>query len=211
MEDVTDFAPAAVYEQPVDEEFLNPACVTALAAIRGNTAGKKRQAVLRIAFAQASGMTMRQILDGERTVARTTWYRCWRREPEVVAALEVLTSRALEWRSAETERVQRRATNEVRRTLARASIEAVQSLRALAIDPKQDVHVRMEASTSLLGMVEKVLGERLALAQHGTPIQLDEDLMDALIEQQLECIAFEREEARVLRAAEARVRERRGG
>lgn len=193
METPLDTPNAVALQHPDEMEFLDDLCVDALTAIRGHTAGKKRAAVLHIAIARASGLTMQEILDDGRTVGPGTWYNNWRNEPEVQDALEILTDRAMRWHDRETARVESVALSECQRALAWASVDAVNSLRAIAIDPEVSPKARMDACTALLGMAQAALAQRLALVQRGTVFAVDTSGVDVVLERELQRAADMRE------------------
>lgn len=189
-------APSFIYSNPeadTELDFLDDACRAALDAIGGRSAGRKRWTVVRLVLGRMNGVQIKEVFADRRTCAASTWYDYWQYEPEVRVAYTLLLKRAFLWREQETLNIEIQAANCRRRALALASLDAVESLRAIVTAPEAPVKVRIEACLMLLAVVDAVVAGRIALVEHGKPLPLNVEGLDELIGQELERLTAEYE------------------
>jgi hypothetical protein len=172
-------------EQEQQAEFLDAACREALAAIRGNEAAKKRATVLLLAIAEATMQPLSNVFRDPRACNKRVWYQKWQKIPEIAAALELLTARALAWRDAETARIEAQAAQQRNRALALGSLDAVQGLRDIALDAEQPAKDRIEADAMLLALADEQAAARIVTLRKGTPLPVEVEGLDALIDYEL--------------------------
>jgi hypothetical protein len=151
-------------------EWINSAVLTALDAIQGQMANKKRDTVLLVAFAVANGLSVEEALRDPRVCNRRIWYQKWVKDPIIKNAVDVCTARALEWRDSETARIESQATQARRKALAMASVSAVRGLEATALEVRGKDGI--EASKTLLALSDDEMAARLVQQQSKAPIQV---------------------------------------
>lgn len=174
-------------------DFIDDACRAALDAIGGRSTERKRWTVVRLVLARLNGTRIRDVFEDPRTVTASMWYRRWQYEPEVRVAYALLLKRAFLWREQETFNVEIQVASRRRRALALASMDAVESLRAVATDPETPAKVRVEACLMLLAVVDELFAGRIALVEHGKPLPINVEGLDEFIGQELERLTAEYE------------------
>lgn len=154
-------------------EWINTAVLTALDAIQGQLANKKRDTVLLVAFAAANGLSVEDALRDPRACNRRIWYQKWVKDPVIKNAVDVCTARALEFRDTETARVESQAAQARRKALAMASVSAVRGLEVTALEVRGKDGI--EASRTLLSLSDNEMAARLVQQQSKVPIQAPTD------------------------------------
>lgn len=172
-------------EQEQQAEFLDAECRDALAAIRGNEAAKKRATVLLLAMAEATMQTRSNVFRDPRACCKRIWVQKWQKVPEIAMALELLTARALAWRDAETARIEEQAAQQRHRAIALGSLDAVQGLREIALDAGSPANHRIEADAMLLALADEQAAARIVTLRKGTPLPVEVEGLDALIDYEL--------------------------
>lgn len=172
-------------EQEQQAEFLDAACREALAAIRGNEAAKKRYTVLLLAIAEATMQPLSNVFRDPRACNKRVWYQKWQKLPEIAKALELLTARALAWRDADTARTEAQAAQKRHRAIALGSLDGIQSLREIALDAEAPAKDRIEADAMLLALADDQAASRIVTLRKGTPLPVEVEGLDALIDYEL--------------------------
>ncbi len=189
-------APSFIYSNPEADtvlDFLDDACRVALDAIGGRSAGRKRWTVVCLVLARLNGAPIGEVFADPRTGSASMWYEHWQYEPLVRTAYTLLLKRAFLWRERETLNVEIQATHCRRRALVQASLDAVESLRAIVTDPEAPVKSRIELGVMLLAMVDEIIAGRVAMAEHGKSLPLNIEGLDEFIGQELERLTAEYE------------------
>lgn len=125
-----------------------------LAAIPGPHQVKKRTTVIRLAFALANQQAVKDVFDQPDTCAEAVWYGKWRSRPEIRAAFQACYARALEWRDAETARIQAAYRAQRLQSVARFAASAPAALAEVMSDAGQRGGDRINAAMKLIGLAE---------------------------------------------------------
>lgn len=173
----------------VIESWLDGETRAALAAIRGAEAVKKRQTVILLASATASGTPWARVFEDERACNQRVWYQKWQYKPEIHAALELCTTKALAMVDEETARVESKALRERRRAIAEGSVDAVRGLRSTALSQEDRADYRTDASAMLLALADDELAARVVALTKGQALRVDVEGLDGLIERELARVA----------------------
>ena len=119
-------------------------------------------------------MPWTDIFDDPRVCNQRVWYQKWQYDEAMAAALELATARALAWRDSRTAAIEARATQERRRSIAVASLDAIQGLRMTALNRDDRADYRTEASRVLLSLADGELAERLAASgARALPVEVE--------------------------------------
>jgi len=183
--------------------WLDVEAQAALGAIRGAEAAKKRATVILLASAAAADTAWARVFEDARACNQRIWYQKWQKVPAIAHALEVCTGKALAFRDAETARVESQALQARRRAIAQGSLDAVQGLRITALNREDRADHRTDASALLLALADDELAARVVLVKKGTPLPVEVEGLDALIERELETMAARGEDDAVSAVAES--------
>lgn len=171
-----------------DAGWLTPEIQAALNRVRGGKVGKRRETIIRVAFARAMGQTLEPIFRLPGVINQRVWYQVVKPLPTVQAAYELCFERALAWRDAETARMEAEYANERRRVIAEESVSAVRGLAMTALRVIDRADYRTEASKVLLRLADPELAVRL-VDEKGQAVPVAVEGLDALIEHQLDRVA----------------------
>lgn len=152
--------------------------LVALGEIRGQHAAKMRATVALLAFATAAGTPLARVFEDERACNERIWYQKWQHIPSIKRALERCTIRALAWRDEETARIEARALQTLRRTLAEGRLDAVTGLRQTALE-KRDGSGIDAARTLLQARSTGDANAPVALDEVGGPAAMPVEVVNA--------------------------------
>jgi hypothetical protein len=136
------------------DEWMTEEIRTLLGAIRPPHLEKKRKTILLVAFAKANAEPLKPIFGREDTCAESIWWGKWSRQPDIAAALEACTQRALEWADDETVTIEAKYRNDRRRSVARWAAAAPDALASVMADKGQRGSDRINAAVTLMKLAD---------------------------------------------------------
>lgn len=146
--------------QPGDN-WLTPGIETLLQAIPGPHEAKKRQTVIRLAFALANQVPAEQVFALRETCDRRIWYMKWQHDPAIKAAFEACYARALDWADRETALLEEHYRRIRRQSVAKWGARAPDALAAVMLSEVQRGGDRISAANALMGWADPKAAEQV--------------------------------------------------
>lgn len=134
----------------IQEKWLTEEIQEKLRAIQNPHAAKKRTTIIRLAFAQAMQVPIREIFSQKDVCNEATWYTKWQYEPEIRGAYDACCRRALDWVDEELAAQEEHFRRARRHAIAKWSAEAPQALAAVMLGQEQKGADRISAANSLI-------------------------------------------------------------
>ena len=177
---------------PTDSQSLLDAELQRLCgAVRGEHAAKMRYTAIRYGIARGTpGVAEDSIFcaeadDADLICARSTWYGKWKKRMPIRRIWEYVEELVRTHREQETVAVELEAQQQMRRAIAEGATDAVQGLRSTALAINDRADYRTDASKTLITLFDEGLGARLAMQDRGTPLSVEVENLDDLIEGEL--------------------------
>lgn len=131
-------------------QWITEEIIELLNAIDGTHIRKKRNTVIKIAFARASEQPLVKVFGQPDTCNESVWYMKWQHDPAIRAAHDACYKRAMEWTDEETARLESHYRRERLRSIARWAAQAPDALAAVMLDMDQRGSDRISAANSLM-------------------------------------------------------------
>lgn len=170
--------------QPGDN-WLTPEIETLLKAIPGPHEAKKRQTVIRLAFALANQVPAEQVFTLRETCDRRIWYMKWQHDPAIKAAFEACYARALDWADRETALLEEHYRRMRRRSVAEWSAKAPDALAAVMQNERERGGDRISAANALMGWADPKAAEQVRPASPASTIEQVVNLVNNLADDEL--------------------------
>ena len=154
--------------------WLTPEIRSALAALTGDHAAKKRATVLAVAFAVAYGDSVKKVFERDDTCAENIWYGKWKWESEIEAALKLCTARAIVFRDDQTAADELRFRLIRKRLIAEYAAEAPKALAQL-MRQSLDATEKRKAANDLLNWAEPETAQKIGNADRGLNVSITAD------------------------------------
>jgi len=132
------------------QRWLTPEIMALLRNIEGPHIGKKRQTVIRLAFALANQQPVAQVFNQPETCTERVWYMKWQNDSDIKRAFEACHERALEWADEETVRLEDYYRRTRRRSTAKWAAQAPDALASAMLDQAQRGADRISAANDLM-------------------------------------------------------------
>ena len=134
----------------IQDKWLTSDIQQKLRAIKNPHVAKKRVTIIRLAFAHAMQVPVREVFSQKDVCNEATWYTKWQYEPEIKAAYDVCCRRALDWVDEELAAQEEYYRRERRRSIAKWSAQAPYALAVVMVDSSEKGGDRISAANSLL-------------------------------------------------------------
>lgn len=134
----------------IQDKWLTDEIQEKLRAIKNPHAAKKRTTIIRLAFAQAMQVPIREIFAQKDVCNEATWYTKWQYEPEIRAAYDACCRRALDWVDEELAGQEECYRRQRRLGIAKWSAVAPDALGAVMLGHEQKGADRISAANSLI-------------------------------------------------------------
>lgn len=171
--------------QPGDR-WLTPEIEALLAAIPAPHEAKKRQTVIRMAFALANQVPVEQVFALPETCDRRIWYMKWQNDPAIKAAFEACCERALSWADAETAAMEEHYRRVRRQSVAKWSAKAPDALAAVMLSEIQRGGDRISAANALMGWADPKAAEQVRPAAPASTMEQVVNLVTHLGDDELD-------------------------
>lgn len=135
-------------------QWMTPEIQELLRAIPAPHQAKRRRTVILLAFAQATSTALAKVFEDPDTCAEQIWWTKWQYIPEVKAALEACTARALEWADHETVAIEEQHRRERRRAIAQFAAQAPGAMAEVMTDTAQKGADRINAAVTLINLAD---------------------------------------------------------
>lgn len=168
------------------DKWMTGEIMALLAAIPGPHVPKKRQTVIRLAFALANQQKVESVFDLPETCDRRIWYMKWQYIPEVKAAFEACYQRALEWSDGETAAIEAHYRRIRRRSVAEWAAQAPQALAAVMLGQEQRGSDRISAANALMGWADPQAAEMVRPASPAGSVEQTVNLVAGLSDEELD-------------------------
>lgn len=176
-------------------EWFTPEIAQLLEAIKPPHQARKRNTILRLAFALAAQIPVATIFERDDTCNQTTWYARWKDDPAIKAAYEACCKRISDWVDQETAAAEAQSRLQRRRAIAEWSAKAPAALGAIMLDQSARAADRISAANALMGWADPEAAEKVRPASPAASFEqqvgfdlksLSDDELDAAILAHLE-------------------------
>lgn len=170
----------------IADQWLTSEIEELLKAIEGPHIPKKRQTVIRLAFALANQQPVSEVFDLPETCDKRIWYMKWQHDPAIKAAYEACYTRALEWTDQATAAIEAHYRLIRRQKMAKHAADAPDALAAVMKGDLQPGSHRISAANALIGWADPKAAEQVRPASPASSVEQVINLVANLAEEDLD-------------------------